>query len=473
MKDPSNDRAAGQGNMWLDAGRWGELLEAARQTSEAFLETLPDRPAAAIPEPPSPHDLPRRGVGTEAALATFRERYEPALSGSAGPRYLGFVTGGSTPASVVGDWLVAAYDQNLSNDGDSVATAVELETIGFLRQLFGLPASFAGVFVSGATMANATALATARQWAGERLGVDIAEEGLSALERIPVLGGAPHASIFKALAMLGWGRRAVETLPRLPGRLTVDPAALDRRLGEIDGPAVVVASAGEVNSGDFDDLAALAEITRRHDAWFHVDGAFGLFAACDPDRRHWLEGIEHADSIATDGHKWLNVPYDSGLLFCRHPKLQKATFRAAAAYLGDRPDLMHLTPENSRRFRALPAWMTLVAYGEEGYRQLVRTTCDLARQLGDRIEASETLELLAPVPLNIVCFALREGGTERRDLFLRRLQEDGRAYLTPTVWNDRPAVRAAFSNWSTGPEDLEKTWAALCDAEKITPPAGR
>ena len=454
-----------------DAERWGHLLEAGLRAGETFLTTLPSRPAAVIPEPPAPNPLPAVGIGAEAALARFRDRYEKNLSGSAGPRYLGFVTGGSTPASVVGDWLVAAYDQNLSNDGDSVATAVELETVGFLRQLFGLPESFSGVFVSGATMANATALATARQWAGVRLGIDIAEEGLSALHRIPVLGGAPHASIFKALAMLGWGRKAVEVLPRLPGRLTIDPAALERRLAEIEGPAVVVASAGEVNTGDFDDIAALAEITRRHDAWLHVDGAFGLFAFCDPERRHLLRGVEHADSIATDGHKWLNVPYDSGLVFCRHPDLQKSTFRAAAAYLGDRPDLMHLTPENSRRFRALPAWMTLVAYGADGYRQLVRTSCELARRLGERLESSQAFELLAPVPLNIVCFALREGDAERRDQLLRRLQEDGRAYLTPTVWEGRPAIRAAFSSWSTDSADLETIWEALCDAERVTPPA--
>ncbi len=473
MQDRTTRSGTEPTQLTVDADRWGILLEAAHRAGEAFLSTLPSRPAAAIPEPPAPDHLPRQGIGAEAALARFRERYEKNLSGSAGPRYLGFVTGGSTPASVVGDWLVAAYDQNLSNDGDSVATAVELETVGFLRQLFGLPESFAGVFVSGATMANATALATARQWAGERLGVDIAEEGLSSLHRIPVLGGAPHASIFKALAMLGWGRRAVEILPRLPGRRTVDPTALDRRLAEIEGPAVVVASAGEVNTGDFDDIAALAEITGRHGAWLHVDGAFGLFAVCDPERRHLLRGVEHADSIATDGHKWLNVPYDSGLVFCRRPDLQKATFRAAAAYLGDRPDLMHLTPENSRRFRALPAWMSLIAYGADGYRQLVRTTCELAHQLGERIEASNAFDLLAPVPLNIVCFALQEGDAERRDHFLRRLQEDGRTYLTPTVWEGRPAIRAAFSSWSTTPADLETIWEALCDAEQVTPPAGR
>ena len=440
----------------------GLLLEDVRRVSEEFFASLPSRPVAyQVDSPGNPQDLSVQGLGAQGAVEEFRRRFESGLSGSAGPRYLGFVTGGTTPAALAGDWLASVYDQNLANEGDSIASEVERETVRRLRQLFGLPSSFDGVFVSGATMANATALAVARQWVGRRLGVDLAEEGWAGLGRIPVLGGAPHASIHKALAILGWGRRAVEKVDCLEGRTAVDPEALDRRLQKIDGPAVVVASAGEVNTGDFDDLEALVEICARRGAWLHVDGAFGLFAACSPKLRPLLKGLVGADSIATDGHKWLNVPYDSGIVFSRHMDLQEEVFRASAAYLGDRPDLMHRTPENSRRFRALPAWTTLAAYGREGYREMVERTCHLGKQLGERLEASEDFELLAPVRLNIVCFALAEGDEEARDRFLDRLVQDGRAYLTPTTFGGRPGIRAAFSNWSTTEEDLEWIWQAL------------
>ncbi|MEM9596353.1 MAG: pyridoxal-dependent decarboxylase [Acidobacteriota bacterium] len=440
-----------------------EILTAARDAAVAFLEGLPRRPAARRPpaEHLAPNDLPERGVGALAAVDRFRSRFEEGLSGSAGPRYLGFVTGGSTPAAVAGDWLAAAYDQNLSNDGDSIATAVELETLGMLRSLFGLGDAFHGAFVSGATQANVVSLAAAREWAAQRQGVDLAADGLYGLPPIPVLGGTPHASVEKALSILGMGRR-IEIVPCLPGRRSVDPQALDRHLESLDGaPAIVIASAGEVNTGDFDDLAALGEICRRRGAWLHVDGAFGLFAACDPDRSHLLKGLESADSLATDGHKWLNVPYDSGLVFTRHLGLQERVFHAVAAYLGDGPDLLHRTPENSRRFRALPAWMTLVAYGRDGYRELIRQNCAQAEELGRRLDASKHFDLLAPVRLNIVCFALARGGTAERDQLLSDLVDDGRAFLTPTVFNGRPGLRAAFSNATTTDTDVGTVARAL------------
>lgn len=443
-----------------------ELLEAASAAAQEFLGSLPERPVAAPSlEPPPRRDLPERGAGALAALASFRAGYEAGLSGSPGPRYLGFVTGGSTPAALAGDWLAAAYDQNLSNGVDSLATAVENETIHFLRQLFGLPESFGGVFVSGATMANVVGIASGRQWAAARLGVDVAEEGLAGLPPIPLLGGSPHASVEKAAAMLGLGRRSIERIAQLPGGQAVDPAAVERRLRQLNGaPAILLASAGEVNTGDFDDLGALADLAAEHGAWLHVDGAFGLFAALLPEKEHLLRGLERADSVATDGHKWLNVPYDSGIVFTRHLEHQIATFRAVAAYLGAGPDLLHRTPENSRRFRALPAWMTLMAYGREGYREMVGRCCACAARLGDWLAHDERFELLAPVNLNIVCLALREEGSEARDRFLRRLAQSGETFLTPTLFAGRPAARAAFSNWSIEERDLERILAAFAAA---------
>src|SRR5260370_2086812 len=193
--------------------------------------------------------------------------------------------------------------------------------------------------------------------------MDVSEQGLWTMPRVPVLGGSPHASILKALSMLGMGRQVMEYLPCLPGRMAVDQEALGKRLATLNGtPAIVVASAGEVNTGDFDDLEALATLCNTYGAWLHVDGAFGLFAACDPARAHLLRGLDAADSITADGHKWLNVPYDSCFVFTLHLAFHQQVFKVTAAYLGAGPDLSHRTPEDSRRFRALPPWITLMAY---------------------------------------------------------------------------------------------------------------
>lgn len=438
------------------------ILNATHDAALQFLQGLPERPAGRSPEP-LPHDtLPEEGLGAQEALSYFRRKYEAQLSGSAGPRYLGFVTGGTTPAALAGDWLVSTYDQNVSSDGDSIATTVERETLALLRSLFTLSDSFEGAFVSGATQANLVALATARQWALQQMGHDPTEEGLWQMPRITVFGGAPHASILKALSILGMGRQAMEYVPCLPGKQSIDPAALAQRLATTDGkPAIVVASAGEVNTGDFDDLEALASLCQTYGAWLHVDGSFGLFAACDPSRSHLLRGLNAADSITTDGHKWLNVPYDSGIIFTRHLALQEQVFKAAAAYLGEGPDLLHRTPENSRRFRALPVWMTLMAYGRSGYQELVAQSCLLAQRLGQSIEQSPHFELVAPVPLNIVCFALRGTDADQRDRFLEALKRDGQVLLTPTFFAGRPAIRAAFANWSTTEQDVQKVMEAL------------
>jgi len=223
----------------------------------------------------------------------------------------------------------------------------------------------------------------------------------------------------------------------------------------------VVASAGEVNTGDCDDIEALARLCKAYGAWLHVDSEFDDYAACDPAHAHLLHGLEAADSITTDGHKWLNVPYDSGIIFTRHVALQEAVFKAAAAYLGEGPDLLHRTPEDSRRFRALPAWMTLMSYGRSGYRELVMRCCSLAQRMGHGIEQSSSFELLTPVRLNIVCFALRGASIIQRDQFLEKLKEDGQVLLTPTFFGGKPAIRAAFVNWSTSKRDIPVILDAL------------
>jgi glutamate/tyrosine decarboxylase-like PLP-dependent enzyme len=449
-------------SLQYDHKHLNEILEVARLAASEFLRDLATRPAGRTPQPLAHDSLPEEGLGAQGALSAFRGKYEALLSASPGPRYLGFVTGGSTPAALAGDWLVSTYDQNVGSHGDSIATRVERETLGLLRALFYLPKSFEGAFVTGATQANFVALATARQWAAAQLGIDVSEQGLWHVPPIPVLGGSPHASILKALSMLGMGRQVMEYLPHLPGRMAVDPESLSKRLEALNGsPAIVVASAGEVNTGDYDDLKALAALCKTYNAWLHVDGAFGLFAACDPAHAHLLQGLEAADSITADGHKWLNVPYDSGFVFTHHLTLHQQVFKVSAAYLGDSWDLSHRTPEDSRRFRALPAWMTLMAYGKAGYRDLVARCCSLAQQMAQGIEQMPYFELLAPVRLNIVCFTLRGANAAQRDHFLERLKDDGCVLLTPTFFAGKPAVRAAFVNWSTSEQDVSLILNAL------------
>jgi glutamate/tyrosine decarboxylase-like PLP-dependent enzyme len=453
------------------------LLRLALSEAESFLASLAQRPAAVpLPADAPAVTLPAAGLGGAEALAQFRARHAGLLSGSAGPRYLGFVTGGTTPAALAADWLVSAYDQNVSSTEGSSGALIDAEASTLLRQLFGLPEAFHGAFVTGATMANFACLATARQWAGERVGRDVAETGLAGVP-LRILSATPHASAIKVLAMLGLGRQSCERVALVPGgREVMDPRALEARLAEApDRPTIVMASAGTVNTGDFDDLNAVADLCRRHGAWLHVDGAFGIFAACVPELKPLVAGLDRADSIAADGHKWLNVPYDAGFAFTRHPETQQRVFRVSAPYLeGPRmpvPDPLNATPENSSRLRALPTWMTLMAYGAEGYRDVVARNCAFARALGEWISASPDYELYAPVRLNIVCFGLADRRLEGRDpltahrVLLDRLRDGGEVFLTPTTLFGRPGMRAAISNWRTTVEaDLPRVTAALREA---------
>ncbi|MEV8536508.1 pyridoxal-dependent decarboxylase [Streptomyces sp. NPDC051211] len=452
-----------------DLNRLPELLGAtARQAAEA-LAALPDRPVVppagtAAEQPP----LPDRGEGLTGTLAAFAEQWAPRLSASAGPRYLGFVTGGATPAALAGDWLTAAHDQNSNSALDGAGQDLERLTVGWLRDLFGLGPEHNGTFVSGATMSNTTGLAIAREWLGERLGVSPAEDGAGALGPVRVLSGAPHSSIAKALAVLGLGRNALVRVPTLPGREAVDPAALARALADTPGPAVVVANAGTVNTVDFDDLNAIAALKQRHDFWLHTDAAFGAFAALSPDHAHLTAGLGLADSICVDLHKWLNVPYDSAVQFTRRQDLQARVFQNAAAYLGPLgadPDLVHLTPENSHRLRALAAWFTLRAYGRQGHREIVERDIACARSLGARLAADPAFRLLAPVRLNVVCFTLAEDPTPERLTALRLAAAD-EVFVTPTVHAGTPALRAAFSNWRTTEADVRRAAEALRTAAK-------
>ncbi|MDA3645215.1 pyridoxal-dependent decarboxylase [Saccharopolyspora indica] len=452
-------------NLAEDLARLPELLDAARGYAGEVLAGIADRPAASPHRAPQPAPLPDRGPGAEGAFQLFRDQWAPGFSASAGPRYLGFVTGGTTPAALVGDWLTSTFDQNAVSSLDSAAPVLERQTVGWLRELFGLP-SHQGAFVSGATMSNFVGLAIAREWAGEQLGVSVAEDGVAALGDLAVLSGSPHSSTRKALAMLGLGRGRLRQVPALPGREAVDVDQLAAGLAALDGrPAIVVANAGTVNTVDFDDLRAIIALRQRFPFWLHVDAAFGGFAALSPQHAELVAGLDEADSVCADLHKWLNVPYDSAVQFTRHRDLQLRVFQNSAAYLGlptEDPDFLHLVPENSRRLRALPTWFTLAAYGRDGHREVVERDIALARELGDRVAAMPHLRLLAPVRLNVVCFTLAENPTgERVGRLNRAVTESGEAFLTPTVHEGTPGLRAAFSSWRTTGPDVTRVADAL------------
>lgn len=426
---------------------YARALDHARRMADAFLRELPHRPVStAAAEAPAPPD----GVGLEAAMALAAERIAPHLSASPGPRYLGFVTGGATPEALAADWIASAWDQNVSNHVGSIAADVEARTTEAFARIFGLGPAMQGHFVSGATAANLVGMATARQWARRKA------------DALPtVFAGAAHSSIGKALSITGVGRERLVPVATLPGRSAVDPAALRDALAAHAGPAVVVASAGEVNTGDFDDLQAVAALCAEFDAWLHVDGAFGLFAAFVPELAPRIAGIAHADSVTVDLHKWLNVPYDGAIAYTRHPQLQREVFAASSAYLGDDPDPLHYIPENSRRFRAFAAWMVLAVRGREGIGAWVAANCAQARRLAAGLRALGGFDVLNHIHLNIVCFAPAGADGLARDDFLARLNATGEVFMTPTVFQGRPAIRAAFSNWSTTDADVDRILAAV------------
>jgi glutamate/tyrosine decarboxylase-like PLP-dependent enzyme len=424
---------------------------------------LPDveERAAAFDRP-----VPERGEGAEQALRELLDGVDAGLHTS-GPRWFHFVTGGTTPAALGADWLTTVLDQNPGAFVASpLAARIEGVALRWLRELFGLPSSWSGVLTTGATMANFAALACARRWWALRHGVDIDERGSSGLPPMPVFGsGYVHASDVKALAMLGLGRSSVRKLARDPiGRLDVD--ALERELRALGGaPAVLIASAGEVNAGDFDPIDAMADLAERYGAWLHVDGAFGLFAALSDRTSHLVAGLERADSVIADGHKWLNVPYESGFAFVRDGSLLPAVFGSGAAYLpavdDPRPNWGFLGPEMSRRARSFPVWATIRAYGREGYRAIVERHLDLAQRFAERVDAAPDLERLADVPLNIVCFRFRPDGVpdDRLDDLNRRLGDavidDARVIFGTTDHGGTVAFRPALTNWRIREQDVD------------------
>ena len=424
-------------------------LELVLDAAKTYLNELDDAPVLASRERRFGGPLPEEGGGVASALAELIASSAVATR-SSGPRFFHFVTGGTTPAALGADWLTSLLDQNaFSAVSSPLGVEVEEVAIRWLRELFELPESWGGVLTTGATMANFVGLAAGRRWWAQQHGVDVDERGLAGLPAMPIFStDAIHVSARKALAMLGLGRETARL---------VDVEALERGLAEA-GPAIVIGNLGEVNDGRIDDLARMADLVERRGAWLHVDGAFGLFARLTPRTAALTEGVERADSVISDGHKWLNVPYDSGFAFVRDRELLKEPFRLTAAYL---PSDETPSPEASRRARALAVWATLAAYGRSGYRAMVERHLDLAQHLGRRVEEEPDLELLAPVTLNIACFRYRPSGLDEEELdeLNARLGEDvladGRVFFGTTRYGGRVAFRPAIVNWRTTERDVD------------------
>lgn len=448
----------------------GAALEVAAVMASAYLERIGDERVlgpdveGAIGRWSDP--MPEQGVGSLTALTELSERAREVATRSSGPRFFHFVMGGGTPAALGADWLTSAYDQPAFAWASSpFAARLEQVAVDWLRQLFELPTDFGGVLTTGATMANFVALAAARNWWGELQGVDVEQEGVGKLAPAVILSsGYLHPSAIQAVGMLGFGRGNIRRLSRDEvGRL--DLVALERELEQAATPAIVIANAGEVNAGDFDPIANLADLCERHGAWLHVDGAFGLFARLTPSTRALTEGVERADSVISDGHKWLNVPYDCGFAFVREMERLPRALNVGGPYLPS-PDDPHpnygsVSPENSRRARALTVWATLRAYGRAGYREMVERHVRLAQHLAKRVDASPELERLADVPLNIVCFRAHPPGfsEERLNELNARLGEalraDGRVFVGTTTYAAKTALRPAIVNWRTDIPDID------------------
>jgi len=449
-----------------------DVLNAVGAAAERYLANLDsdsvrmpnaDAAASAFDRP-----LPDQGIGALRALAELEERGFDGAIRSSGPRMFHFVTGGGTPAALGADWLTSLLDQNsFSWIASPLGARLERLTVAWLKELFELPPPWGGVLTTGATMANFTALACARQWWGDRHGVDIAAEGFAGLPAVPVLsGGHIHASAEKALAMLGLGRAKVRRFVA-DGRGTMDVRALEEALRALNGePAIIAATAGEVNAGAFDPIDDLADLAERYGAWLHVDGAFGLFARVSPQSAGLVAGLERAHSAIADGHKWLNVPYDCGFAFVREPSLLPRVFTMSAAYLPDpndpHPNYGFLGPEASRRARALPVWATLAAYGRAGYRSLIERHIALAARVAQRVELAPDLELLAGPGINVVCFRFRPPDRDDEaelnalnERLGKAVLEDGRVYVGTTRFDGRVAFRPAIANWRTTEADVD------------------
>jgi glutamate/tyrosine decarboxylase-like PLP-dependent enzyme len=454
-------------------------LRAAVRHAEAFLASLPDRPVRATADAAQLRaalggPLPDEGLTPERVIDDLARAADPGLIASAGPRFFGFVIGGSLPAAVAADWLTSAWDQNAGVYAASpAASVVEEVAAAWLLDLLGLPPDAGVGFVTGCQMANFTCLAAARHALLRRAGWNVEERGLQGAPRIHVvMGEEAHSTVPMALRLLGLGAGTGSRIPTDPqGRVRADllPAAL----AACDGPTIVCAQVGNVNSGASDAMPEVIAAARAHGAWVHVDGAFGLWARAAERRRALVAGVEGADSWATDAHKWLNVPYDNGVAIVREAAALHAAMAVGGEYLikgaGEVRDELDWVPEFSRRARGFTVYAALRALGRRGVADLIERSCALAHRMADRLAAAPGVTVLNDVVLNqvLVRFA-PPGGAGDVDAFTRevvtRVQADGTCWLSGSMWHGQAVMRISVSGWATTPADADRSVAAILAA---------
>jgi glutamate/tyrosine decarboxylase-like PLP-dependent enzyme len=442
------------------------LLEDAARRAAEYLASLPERPVAPQPEAVrrlSALDVPLQDDPRDAqlVLAELDEIVTPATMAMAGPRFFGFVIGGSLPAALAANWLAGAWDQNTGMYSITPGVAhLEQVVLRWLNDLFGLPEATTGAFVTGATMASFSALAAARHTVLERAGWNVEADGLFGAPPVTVVVGEEvHITVLKALGMLGLGRNRVVRVPADgQGRMRV------QELPRIAGPTIVCTQAGNVNSGAFDPVAQICERAQEAGAWVHVDGAFGLWAKASPRYAHLVQGVERADSWSTDAHKWLNVPYDCGIALVREQRALAAAMAIQAAYIpadDDERNPFDYTPEFSRRARGVDVWAALRSLGRRGLAAMIERDCAAARRFAERLGAAGC-EILNDVVLNQVLVSF--GEPEETQRVIAAVQADGTCWTGGTVWQGRTAMRISVCSWATTEADVDASVAAMLRA---------
>jgi len=439
-----------------------DLLKEVMQRANRYLEGLDKRSVAPsldavnrlskLYEP-----LPDGSTEPEDVLALLDDIGSPATVGSAGARYFGFVTGGSLPVALAANWLVGAWDQNaFCATSSPIAVALEEIALRWLIDVLALPSDCGGSFVTGATMANFTALAAARHAVLEKVGWNVEAEGLFGATPISVVVGEEvHPTLLKTLGFLGLGRNRVAIVPvDGQGRMRIDS------LPPLSDTTIVCVQVGNVNTGAFDPVKEICAIAHEAGAWVHVDGAFGLWAAAAPERAYLTSGVANADSWATDTHKWLNVPYDSGIAFVRNPDFLRAAMSLSAAYLpeGDKREPLQYTPETSRRARGAEVWAALLTLGRSGLADLIERTCRFASRFSEGLSAAG-YQVLNEVVINQVLVSFGDDETTRK--IIAEIQTDGTCWCGGTVWQDHVAMRISVSSWATTEEDVEQSLSAI------------
>ncbi|MCZ2150969.1 MAG: aspartate aminotransferase family protein [Bryobacterales bacterium] len=441
------------------------LLNATAGIAARYLQNLDTRGVAPSPEALAALEelnepMPESPVEAADVLRTLDRIGSPATMGMAGRRYFGFVIGGALPAALAANWLAGAWDQCPGLFAASpIGAVLEEVSLGWLLDVLRLPATCGGAFVTGATMANFTALAAARHEVLARAGWDVEADGLFGAPPVTVVvGEEAHPSLVKALGMLGMGRSRLVRVPvDSQGRMRAS------RMPPLSGPAIVCMQAGNVNTGAFDPAAEICARARQAGAWVHADGAFGLWAAASPKYAHLVEGVAEADSWATDAHKWLNVPYDSGLAFVRDGAALNGAMSVSAAYLpqGAHREPSQFTPELSRRARGVEIWAALKSLGRAGLADLIERNCRQARRFAEALREGGC-EIRNEVVLNQVLVSF--GNSERTRQVIDRVQRDGTCWCGPTVWQGHTAMRISVSSWATRDEDVEQSVAAILRA---------